>query len=102
MSKLKNVPEPNPPDLDWATAEDAYHIINILLLHVEASSDLIAAMASVLGESATKGLIETPAWVNYMSTRRSMEHLKVKIEQFSLTMVELAKDRPDRPNENEE
>jgi hypothetical protein len=89
----------NEPNLDWATAEDAYHIINGLLAHVGAANDLIALFASLLGEAGTKALVETPQWADYMGTRRLMEQLKPELDKFSATMQELAKDRPDREEE---
>ncbi len=54
------------PTLDWATAEDAYHIINGLLAGVGAAGDVIALL------------------------------------EFSATMQELAKERPDREHPDDE
>ncbi|MBX7220677.1 MAG: hypothetical protein K1Y36_12080 [Blastocatellia bacterium] len=94
----------NHPDqpLDWATAEDAFHIFNTLLMHVQASSNLIAQMASIIGPVETKNLTETPAWADYLTARRAMEHMKPVLDKFSATMVELAKNQPDRPDAEEE
>jgi hypothetical protein len=90
------------PTLDWATAEDAYHIINGLLAGVGAAGDVIALLASALGESATKGLLDTPQWANYLGSRRLLEQLQPEIEKFSATMQELAKERPDREHPDDE
>jgi hypothetical protein len=93
---------PEKPTLDWSTAEDAYHIINGLLAGVGAAGDVIALLASALGESATKSLLDTPQWANYLDSRRLLERLKPEIEKFSATMQELAKNRPDREDSDDE
>ncbi len=92
----------NQPDIEWATAEDAYHIINHLLTYVHATSDLIALMATALGEAQVKKLAETHPWADYLAARRMLEQIQPEIQKFSQTMIELAKDRPDRLGPEEE
>ncbi len=91
---------PRTPALDWATAEDAYHIITTLLQVVRASNDLVAVMASALGEAGTKNVTETAAWADFLGSRKLLEYLNPEIEKFTRTMTELAKDRPDREDES--
>ncbi|MCS7080988.1 MAG: hypothetical protein NZ585_13185 [Chloracidobacterium sp.] len=81
--------------LDWATAEDAYHLINGLVAQVTAANDLIALLATLLGESQLKQVVETPQWAQYQSARRRMERIQADLEKFSATMQRLAADRPD-------
>lgn len=81
--------------LDWATAEDAYHLVNGLVAQVTAANDLIALMATLLGEGRLKSLVETPQWAQYQAVRRQMEQLQAVLERFSATMQRLAADRPD-------
>lgn len=96
------VPTSSQPSIEWATAEDAYHIINHLLTYVHATSDLIALMATALGEAQVKNLAETHPWVDYLAARRMLEQIQPEIQKFSQTMIELARDRPDRPDPEEE
>ncbi|HKS30336.1 MAG TPA: hypothetical protein VJS44_21100, partial [Pyrinomonadaceae bacterium] len=53
---------PGPRDLDYEQARLAYSIIESLLEHTRVVSDLIALMAQVLDEDATRALTNTPHW----------------------------------------
>ncbi|OYT71594.1 MAG: hypothetical protein CFK52_07575 [Chloracidobacterium sp. CP2_5A] len=88
-------PAPSTAALDWATAEDAYHLVNGLVAQVTAANDLIVLMATLLGESRLKSVVETPQWAQYQAVRRQMERLQADLEKFSATMQRLAADRPD-------
>ncbi|WP_157850591.1 hypothetical protein [Chloracidobacterium thermophilum] len=85
------------PALDWATAEDAYHLVNALLSQVTAANELIVLLATLLGEASLKRVVETHQWVQYQSSRRHMESLQADLERFAATMQRLAAAQPDRP-----
>ncbi|MFQ3581486.1 MAG: hypothetical protein SNJ67_03290 [Chloracidobacterium sp.] len=83
-------------NLDWATAEDAYHLVNGLLAQVTAANDLIVLLATLLGEDRLKPVVETPQWAQYQAGRRQMEQLQATLDKFSATMQRLAANQPDR------
>lgn len=87
--------------LDWATAEDAYHLVNALLAQVTAANDLIVLLATLLGEQPLKRVVETPQWAQYQASRRQMETLQADLERFTATMQRLAAMQPDRAGEQE-
>ena len=93
---------PKGTTLNWATAEDAYHLINGLLTQVTAANDLVALMATLLGESHLRHVVETPQWAAYQTARRQMEQLQADLEKFSATLQRLAADRPDVAPPDEE
>jgi hypothetical protein len=90
------------PALDWATAEDAYHLVNALLSQITAANDLIVLLATLLGEASLRRVVETPQWVQYQAGRRHMESLQADLERFAATMQRLAAVQPDRPADRPE
>ncbi|MBL8151295.1 MAG: hypothetical protein JNN15_15335 [Blastocatellia bacterium] len=72
-------------NLSPATVQSAYKIISTLLDQIESSSNLIALMASLLGEETTRRVTQTAAWIEYMNSRRSLESVKKDIESFAAT-----------------
>ncbi len=110
MTQPSDVPpmESNPaenmsaPALDWATAEDAYHLVNALLSQVTAANDLIVLLATLLGEASLRRVVETPQWAQYQAGRRHMESLQADLERFAATMQRLAAAQPDRADDGAE
>ncbi len=90
---------PKGTTLNWATAEDAYHLINGLLAQVTAANELIVLMATLLGESQLERVVETPQWAEYQAVRRRLEQLQTDLEKFSAAMQRLAADQPDIASE---
>lgn len=78
-----------PRDLDYEQARLAYSIIESLLEHTRVVSDLIALMAQVLDEDATRALTNTPHWKAYLDSRRTMERTREDIERFAAIMTSL-------------
>ena len=70
-------------DIDLPNAKLAYTIINSLLAHQEALSDLLALMAHALDEDVTKALTQTKQWEGYIETKRELENTKLQIEKFT-------------------
>ncbi|HEX8745701.1 MAG TPA: hypothetical protein VF717_00775 [Pyrinomonadaceae bacterium] len=81
-----------PRDLDYEQARLAYSIIESLLEHTRVVSDLIALMAQVLDEDATRALTNTPHWKAYLDSRRAMERTRQDIERFTEIMTALSKE----------
>ena len=79
-------------DLDYSQARLAYSIIETLLEHTRATSDLIALMAQALDEETTKALTNTPHWMAYMESRRAMERTREDLEKFAEMMKKLGED----------
>lgn len=69
--------------LAYEQARLAYSIIETLLEHTRATSDLIALMAQALDEDVTKAVTETPHWATYLESRRAMERTRADIERFA-------------------
>ena len=63
-------------------SELARSIIESLLDHTRAVSDLIALMAQTLDEDTTKALIQTLQWQAYLESRRRMETTREEIKKF--------------------
>jgi len=78
-----------PRDLNFEQAQLAYSIIETLIEHTRVVSDLIAMMAQVLDEDTTKALTQTPTWIAYLDSRRSMEKTRSDIEQFAEVLKQL-------------
>ena len=76
-------------DLDYEQARLAYSIIESLIQHTRAVSDLIALMAQVLDEETTKALTLTPTWTAYLDSRREMERTNRDVEKFAEILKEL-------------
>ncbi len=70
-------------DIDLPNAKLAYTIIQSLLAHQEALSDLLALMAHALDEDVTKALTATKQWESYIETKRELENTKLQIEKFT-------------------
>lgn len=70
-------------DIDLPNAKLAYTIIQSLLQHQEALSDLLALMAHALDEDVTKALTGTKQWESYIETKRELENTKLQIEKFT-------------------
>lgn len=83
---------PAPRDLDYEQARLAYSIIESLLEHTRVVSDLIALMAQVLDEDATRALTNTPHWKAYLDSRRAMERTHQDVERFTEIMTALSKE----------
>ncbi len=79
-------------ELDFATAQSTYKIITALVEQVDASSQLIAIMASVMGEDVTRRITETVAWANYLQARRSLEALSIEMTRFVTTVTKLTQE----------
>jgi hypothetical protein len=67
-----------PPDL-----KTAYRIIVTLVDALTASSDLIAAMAGMMGESAVRPLQSEPAWQAYLEAKRRLESVHDDMHRFA-------------------
>lgn len=94
MSEQSNTPEEAAArrDLDYEQARLAYSIIESLLEHTRVVSDLIALMAQVLDEDATRALTNTPHWKAYLDSRRMMERTRLDIERFTELMTAFSKE----------
>jgi hypothetical protein len=81
MSELKDIDHPN--------AKLAFTIIDSLLSHNEAVSDLLAVMAHVLDEDVAKALTNTGEWEKYMESKRGLDNTKLQIEKFTVELQKL-------------
>lgn len=79
----------NESDIDYPNAKLAYTIINSLLAHNEALSDLLALMAHALDEDVTKALTNTREWEKYLESKRSLENTHRQIEKFTFELRRL-------------
>ncbi len=70
-------------DIDLQNAKLAYTIIDSLLSHNEAVSDLLATMAHVLDEDVAKALTNTSEWEKYIESKRGLDNTKLQIEKFT-------------------
>ena len=80
------------PDPEITQGELAHSIIESLLEHTRVVSDLIALMAQVLDEDATRALTNTPHWKAYLDSRRTMERTREDVERFAAIMTSLSKE----------
>lgn len=80
---------PEMPDIDLSNAKLAYTIIQRLLEHNDAVTDLVALMAQVLDDDVQGALINTPPWQKYLETRRELETTRVQIEKFTAQLKKL-------------
>jgi hypothetical protein len=76
-------------DLDLQNAKLAYTIINSLLSHNEAVSDLLATMAHALDEDVAKALTNTGEWEKYMESKRGLDNTKLQIEKFTEELMKM-------------
>ena len=70
-------------DIDLPNAKLAYTVIQSLLAHQEALSDLLALMAHALDEEVTRALTNTKQWETYIETKRELDNTKLQIEKFT-------------------
>jgi hypothetical protein len=85
----ENLEQTKPNDLDFEQAQLAYSIIEALLEHTRVVSDLIAVMAQVLDEDTTKALTQTPTWIAYLDSRRTMEKTRDDVAKFVQVLEQL-------------
>ena len=76
-------------DIDYPNARLAYTIIQSLVAHQEALSDLLALMAHALDEDVTRALTETRQWESYLETKRELENTKLQIEKFTAELMKM-------------
>lgn len=70
-------------DIDLPNAKLAYTIIQSLLAHQDALSDLLALMAHAMDEEVTRALTNTKQWESYIDTKRELDNTKLQIEKFT-------------------
>lgn len=70
-------------DLELSNAKLAYTIIQRLLDHNDAVTDLVALMAQVLDEDVQNALVSTPPWQKYLDARRELDVTRQQIEKFA-------------------
>ncbi|MEP6925831.1 MAG: hypothetical protein ABI954_15295 [Pyrinomonadaceae bacterium] len=85
-------------DIDLPNAKLAYTIINRLLEHNEAVTDLIALMAQVLDEDTQKALTDTPPWTKYLDSRRELDTTRQQIEKFTEELKKLEEISTEMPS----
>jgi len=90
--RQENDSSSTPRDLDYDQARLAYSIIESLLEHTRVISDLIALMAQALDQDTTKALTQTPVWLAYLDSRRSMERTSSDVEKFAEVLKRLSED----------
>lgn len=83
--------------LDFATAQSTYKIITALIEQVEASSNLIALLASSLGEKATFSVTQTSTWAAYLSSKRTLETLTPELHRFVSAVTKLTDEIEEKP-----
>jgi hypothetical protein len=71
---------PTPSRVDLKTA---YRIITTLVETLTASSDLIARMATLMGEDAARPLQQDPVWVAYLEAKRKLEAVHEDMHAFA-------------------
>jgi len=76
-------------DMDLENARLAYTIIQRLLEHNTAVSELIALMARVIDEDTQRALTKTPPWTAYLESRRELETTRAQIEKFTAELKKL-------------
>jgi hypothetical protein len=76
-------------DIDFPNAKLAYTIIQSLLAHNEALSDLMVAMAHALDQDVTKALTLTGEWERYLESKRNLENTKAQIELFTEALAKI-------------
>lgn len=75
--------------LDLASAQSTYKIIAVLLEQLDSSSNLIAMMASMIGEDMTRSITQTEAWANYLQGKRALESIDPELKRFVETVNRL-------------
>ena len=79
-------------NLAYEQARLAYNIIQALLEHTRVTQDLVALMASALGDDTQEALVNTPHWAAYMDSRRVLEHTRKDVETFAQVWTRLAEE----------
>lgn len=77
-------------ELNEVTLKETYRIIAVLLEQVEASNNLIAVMASHLGEETTRRVTQSGSWVAFMTAKKSLETIQPALEKYAATANRLA------------
>ena len=78
--------------LEMDQAALAYRIIEALLEHTRVTQDLVALMASVIGDETQEALVNTPHWAAYMDSRRVLEQTRKDVETFAQVWTRLAEE----------
>jgi hypothetical protein len=91
-------------NLAYEQARLAYNIIQALLEHTRVTQDLVALMASALGDETQEALVNTPHWAAYMDSRRVLEQTRKDVETFAQVWTRLAEELepPPAPPESPE
>jgi len=97
MSEENNTLAGQEKPLDLATAQSTYKIITALIEQVEASSNLIALLASSLGEKATFSVTQTSTWAAYLSSKRTLETLTPELHRFVSAVTQLTEEQEEKP-----
>ena len=79
-------------NLAYEQARLAYNIIQALLEHTRVTQDLVALMASALGDDTQEALVNTPHWAAYMDSRRLLEQTRKDVETFAQVWTRLAEE----------
>src|SRR5918993_422345 len=79
-------------NLAYEQARLAYNIIQALLEHTRVTQDLVALMASALGDDTQEALVNTPHWAAYMDSRRVLERTRADVEKFAEVWTRLAEE----------
>jgi hypothetical protein len=79
-------------NLAYEQARLAYNIIQALLEHTRVTQDLVALMASALGDDTQEALVNTPHWAAYMDSRRVLEQTRKDVETFAQVWTRLAEE----------
>ncbi len=82
----------SPHGLAYEQARLAYNIIQALLEHTRVTQDLVALMASALGDDTQEALVNTPHWAAYMDSRRVLEQTRKDVETFAQVWTRLAEE----------
>ena len=101
MSGESEQPTTSPHGLAYEQARLAYTIIQALLEHTRVTQDLVALMASALGDETQEALVNTPHWAAYMDSRRVLEQTHKDVETFAQVWTRLAEELepPTQPSE---
>jgi hypothetical protein len=92
MSAETEPPDTSPHGLAYEQARLAYNIIQALLEHTRVTQDLVALMASALGDETQEALVNTPHWAAYMDSRRVLEQTRKDVETFAQVWTRLAEE----------
>jgi hypothetical protein len=90
-----------PANLAYEQARLAYNIIQALLEHTRVTQDLVALMASALGDETQEALVNTPHWAAYMDSRRVLEQTRKDVETFARVWTRLAEELDPPPHSQE-